>query len=230
MSTQIKHVVLVIVAHTDDEVLGAGGVIAKHSESGDQVYAIAMTNGVSGRMPDSDRELISVRSQAAYAASIHLGFTWLANGDFPDNALDTVPLLSVVKFIEKAKSMIDPTIIYTHSCADLNIDHRMVAQATLTAFRPHPNERWTEIRAFEVTSATDYGHKSVTNIFQPNIYINIKDTWNKKLSALQEYHSEMRNAPHARSYEGIENLAKHRGYQVGLEYAEAFELIRKVER
>ena len=89
---------------------------------------------------------------------------------------------------------------------------------------------WEEIRTFEVTSSTDYGHKSITNSFSPNLYINVIDFWDKKLEALKAYNTEMRNLPHARSIEAIENLAKYRGNQVGLFYAEAFEVIRKIVR
>jgi LmbE family N-acetylglucosaminyl deacetylase len=221
--------VLVIVAHTDDETIGLGGTIAKHVENGDFVYGVSMTDGVGARGEEIENK-IKIRSQASLNAGKILGLTWIEGGCFPDNAMDTIPLLAVTKVIEKAKSLVTPTLIYTHSAADLNVDHRVVCMATLTAFRPQPDEVWQEIRTFEIASATDFGHKSLTNTFNPNLYINIKQTWGKKLMALNEYGSEMRNTPHTRSFEGLENLAKHRGHQVGLHYAEAFEIIRKIER
>lgn len=224
-----KQVVLVVVAHTDDEALGLGGTIARHVENGDTVYGVSMTDGVGAREGEKAQET-KAREQASMNAGKILGLTWLESGCFPDNAMDSVSLLSVTKFIEKAKHLVSPTLVYTHSAADLNIDHRIVSQATLTAFRPQPNETWQEIRTFEIASATDYGHKSITNIFSPNLYIDITNTWKKKLAALGAYQMEMRSAPHARSFEGLENLAKYRGHQVGLCYAEAFEIIRKIER
>lgn len=229
ISKQTKNIILVVVAHTDDETLGLGGTIAKHVENGDTVYGVSMTDGVGARV-EQDGEEIKKRAHASIKAGNILGLTWLEGGSFPDNSMDTVPLLAVVKVIEKAKSLVKPNLVYCHSSADLNVDHRVVSQATLTAFRPQPNDIWEEIRTFEIASATDYGHKSITNLFYPNLYIDIKATWNKKLSALREYEMEMRDAPHTRSFEGLENLAKHRGYQVGLYYAEAFEIIRKIER
>lgn len=222
-------VVLVIVAHSDDETIGAGGTIARHAAMGDKVFAISMTDGVGARgeagANDADR-----RKSAALKAAKILGFQWSHTASFPDNAMDEVRLLDVVKLVEDAKRRIDPTIIYTHSTADLNVDHRVVAEATLTAFRPQPKERWTEIRAFEIASATDFGHPDVTGTFKPNLAISIEKTWNKKLSALRAYDSEMREPPHARSYDGIENLAKYRGNQAGLKMAEAFQLLRRIER
>lgn len=229
ISKLTKHTILVVVAHTDDEALGLGGTIAKHVENGDIVYGISMTDGISARSGENE-EGINFRAQASINAGKILGLTWIEGGSFPDNAMDTVPLLAVAKVIEKAKSLVKPTIIYTHSSADLNVDHRIVSQATLTAFRPQSNEIWQEIRVFEVASATDYGHKSITNLFYPNLYVDIKHTWAKKLAALNEYKMEMRDSPHTRSFEGLENLARHRGNQVGLYYAEAFEIIRKIER
>ncbi len=228
MANKIKEVVLVVVAHTDDETLGVGGAIARHVKQGDSVFGISMTDGVGARECQTDEA--KIRKQSSLNAANILGMKWIEGGDFPDNAMDAVPMLSVVKVIEKAKREINPTIIYTHSSADLNMDHRVVSQATLTAFRPQPNEVWKEIRAFEVPSATDYGHEDVTKLFVPNLSISIEDTWSLKLEALKEYKDEMRDAPHSRSFEGLENLAKYRGNQVGLKMAEAFQILRKIER
>ncbi len=65
--------------------------------------------------------------------------------------------------------------------------------------------------------------------FIPNLFISIEDTWEYKLKSLEAYNLEMRNYPHSRSINAIKNLAKVRGNQVGYEYAEAFEVIRKLE-
>jgi LmbE family N-acetylglucosaminyl deacetylase len=224
-----SEIVLVVVAHTDDETLGCAGTIAKHVIKGDKVYGVSMTDGVGARGTD-DKYETRKRAQASINAGKILGLEWLKGGSFPDNAMDTVGLLDVAQVIEKAKSLTKPTIVYTHSSADLNIDHRIVSQATLTAFRPQPNEVWEEIRTFEVASATDYGYKSITNQFTPNLYVDITDTWKTKLAAFKAYSMEMMQSPHTRLFEGLENLAKHRGNQVGILYAEAFELNRKIDR
>ena len=144
--------------------------------------------------------------------------------------MDSESILEIIKCVETVKTRVQPDIVYTHSGADLNIDHRVVANAVLTAFRPQPNERWVEIRTFEVASATDYGHDSITNAFSPNLFINITNEWPQKKKALAAYSAEMKEYPHPRSIDGIENLAKHRGNQVGLMMAEAFQIIRRIER
>ena len=220
--------ILVVVSHTDDETIGMGGTISNHVKDGDKVFAISMTDGVSSRGAINEIEA-NKRAAAAERASNILGFEWLQGGNFLDNEMDKNSLIEVVKFIENAKNISKPDIVYTHSASDLNIDHRIVSEAVLTAFRPQPNETCKEIRVFEVSSATDYGHKSVTSTFYPNLYIDISNTWNKKLLALKEYAVEMRDYPHTRSLEGIENLSKLRGNQVGLHQAEAFEIIRKIQ-
>ncbi len=188
-----------------------------------------MTDGTSARVPNNSAEQ-EARKQFAINAGRVLGLEWVDEGKFPDNAMDTVGLLEIVKEIERIKRLTSPTIVYTHSAADLNVDHRIVNQATLTAFRPQPEETWQEIRTFEVASSTDFGHKPVSREFCPNLWVNIADTWKIKLAALQEYADEMRDAPHSRSIEGLENLAKYRGSQVGLHYAEAFQVPRRVIR
>ena len=224
-----KENILVIVAHTDDETIGLGGTIARHAKDGDNIFGIAMTNGVGARKSHNSLQ-INERKNAAQNAANLIGLKWLDVENFPDNAMDSVPILEVVRVIERVKSTINPTIIYTHSYADLNVDHRVVNQATITAFRPQPDEVWEEIRVFEIPSATDYGYKSTTGIFSPNLYINIESTWEIKRAALMSYMAEMRRAPHSRSLEGIEALAKIRGNQVVINYAEAFEVIRKIVR
>ena len=90
-------------------------------------------------------------------ASKELGFQWAGRYNFKDNAMDEYPLIEVVKAVEKTKSKVQPTLVYTHGGADLNIDHGVVANAVLTAFRPQPNEKCRELRLFEVASSTDYG-------------------------------------------------------------------------
>ncbi|MBI96478.1 GlcNAc-PI de-N-acetylase [bacterium] len=225
----MTNVILFIVAHPDDEAIGMGGCLSLHSERKDKVFGISMTDGISSREGNISEEA-SERNFMATNSSKVLGFTWLDNKKFPDNQMDTIPMLEVIKSIELVKQKIKPNIIYTHSPSDLNVDHKIVFQSTLTAFRPQNNEIWEEIRTFEVPSATDYGHRSISEVFQPNLYINVESVFNKKIEALKCYKDEIRPYPHSRSLEGIKNLAQLRGNQVGLSYAEAFEIIRKIER
>ena len=225
----MKEVILVVVAHSDDETISMAGTIRKHVNKGDKVYVISMTNGVGSRK-DVDEDKIAERKNASNIASKVLGFEWGNCYEFNDNAMDSYPLVEVVKAIEEAKKKNRPTIVYTHSGADLNVDHRVVANAVLTAFRPHPNEICKELRLFEVASATDYGNSAITGSFSPNLFIDISGEWMAKFESLNAYSIEMRDYPHSRSIEAIQNLSRLRGNQVGFKLAEAFEVIRKLEQ
>ena len=178
--------ILVIAAHADDEVLGCGGTLAKHSEEGDRVGIILMTDGVSSRQFASQAE-IKKRSANRSAAFSILGVELVENFSFPDNALDSIPLLEVAQAIEKAAASFGkPDIIYTHWSGDLNIDHQIVSKAVLTAFRPlHGNSQ--EIYGFEVLSST--GWQSPERTFSPRLYVDIADEIDTKLKACLLYTS-----------------------------------------
>lgn len=225
----MKKSILIIASHPDDEAIGCGAAIARHVHEGDDVAVITLTNGVNSREGVQSTDAKKRRSAAENAMN-SLGAKWIGCGDFPDNKIDSVPLIEVVKFIESFKELFYPDIIYVHSPTDLNIDHRIAASAALTAYRPQPNERYSEIRFFEIPSSTDFTVKQLENKFEPNLYINIDDYWEKKLAALRHYDMEMRPSPHSRSYEKIKSLAEYRGAQSGMELAEAFEVVRKIIR
>ena len=225
----MSEVVLVVVAHSDDETISMGATIFKHVSKGDKVYVISMTDGVSSR-DNVHIDDIKNRKISSNLASQELGFNWGDCYDFNDNAMDKYPLIEIVKSVEKAKLKFNPTLVYTHSGADLNIDHRVVANAVLTAFRPLPNETCKELRLFESPSATDYGNPALTGKFCPNLFVNISNAWAHKERAIKAYSAEMRDYPHSRSIEGIKNLARLRGNQIGYELAEAFEVLRKIEQ
>ena len=224
----MTEIVLVVVAHSDDESISMAGTITRHVSRGDTVFVVSMTDGVGAR-DDADPREINERKNASDTASKILGFKWGDCYDFSDNAMDSYSLLEVIKAVEKAKNKYKPTLVYTHSGADLNLDHRVVANAVLTAFRPQPNEICKELRLFEVASATDYGNSAITGSFSPNLFIDISSVWPTKVLSLNAYIAEMREYPHSRSIQGIKNLANFRGNQVGYDFAEAFEVIRKLE-
>ncbi|MDB4626544.1 PIG-L family deacetylase [bacterium] len=224
----MTEIVLVVIAHSDDESISMAGTITRHVSRGDKIIVVSMTDGVGAR-GSAKIDDVNSRKVSADAASKELGFQWGECYDFNDNAMDAYPLIDVVKAVEKAKNEHKPTLVYTHSCADLNVDHRVVASAVLTAFRPQPSETCREIRLFEVASGTDYGNAAVTGSFIPNLFVDITNNWASKERALKAYSAEMRDYPHSRSVEGIKNLAKLRGNQIGRDMAEAFEVIRKIE-
>ena len=217
MSNNSKNNVLVIAAHPDDEILGVGGTIRKHIQSGDEVTVSILTSGIKSRTDYNQDEILKLRKQSEKALNI-LGVKKIIYEDFPDNSMDSIPLLEIVKKIEKIKLEINPTRVYTHDSNDLNIDHRVALDAVMAAFRPQPNEICKEILLFEVPSATHWNIGS----FNPKYFVDISDTLETKLEALKEYELEMRDPPHARSIESLRSLATWRGHQIGVYAAEAF--------
>ena len=219
--------VLVVVAHPDDEALGAGAAIARHAAAGDSVSVLFLTNGTSARDGASAAEARARRSCAETAAPI-MGVTDLRFEDFPDNAMDTVALLEIVKAVERAASAAEPDIVYLHHAGDLNIDHQIAARATLTCFRPLPGARAKKLLAFEVPSSTGWDHAGVP--FVPNLFLDAHVLLETKLKAVAAYAPELRDFPHARSLESIRARAMAWGTQAGLEAAEPFVMLREVVR
>ena len=130
--------VLVITAHPDDEVLGCGGTIAKLTNQGVQVNIAFVADGVFARNGDhmAQQSKLNTRREAARQACDALGVTSVTFDDLPDNCLDTVPLLDIVKPIESLITEHRPDTVFTHHAGDLNIDHCRVHQAVITACRP----------------------------------------------------------------------------------------------
>ena len=219
--------VLVIAAHPDDEVLGCGGTISIFSKKGNKVYTLILGEGITSRdekrnRAGREREIEQLKSQVSEANKM-MGVIKDFVFDFPDNRFDTVALLDVVKTVEKVKLEVHPDIVLTHHRGDLNIDHQITYRAVITAFRPLKGETVREIYSFEVPSSTEWSRE----VFLPQCYFSIDEKCLKsKINALRCYEGELRSYPHPRSPEAIEILAKWRGLQVGVELAEAFEVVR----
>ena len=148
--------------------------------------------------------------------------------DFPDNRFDTVSLLDIVKTVEKLINRLQPQIVYTHHGGDLNIDHVITHRAVMTATRPVESCSVKELYTFGVPSSTEWAFGQFKPSFQPNVFMDIGTTLETKIQAMQIYESEARPFPHPRSPEALHSIAKRWGSAVGVEAAEAFELIRLV--
>jgi len=226
--------ILVLAAHPDDEVLGCGGTMARHAHEGDAVRVAFLGDGVSSRdRSDPDGKPlqgdIAARRAAAEAACGILGATIACFGDFPDNRLDTIPLLEVVKFVEALVAEHRPDTVLTHHGGDLNIDHRRAHQAVETACRPQAGRSVRTIACFEVPSSTEWRLAGgAAAAFVPNLFIDISQWLDHKLRALDAYAAEMREWPHPRSRRAVEHLARWRGATVGVDAAESYMLGRQL--
>lgn len=216
--------ILVVAAHPDDEVLGCGGTIIKHRSQGDEVMVVVLADGVTSR--DTVPQHSLQRRQQCVSALRLLGVKQWGFGDWPDNKLDTVPRLHLVKDIEQAIRLFQPTVIYTHHGSDCNIDHRTVNDAVIVACRPQPGSTVKRLLFFEVPSSSEY--QAGRAAFQPNWFVPIGETLARKLVAMREYREEVRDAPHPRSIQAVCALAQWRGAMIGESAAEAFVMARGI--
>lgn len=232
MKGENKKKILIVAAHPDDEILGCGGTMALHSMTGNDVYVLILGEGITSRDEKRDRrkrdkEIMELRRDLERANRI-VGTKKSFLFDFPDNRFDSIPLLDIIKVVEKVKKEVNPDIIYTHHNGDLNIDHRITFDAVLTACRPLKSESVRSIYSFEIPSSTEWSADS-SKYFIPNYFVNIKETLEKKTNAMKAYTNEIRDFPHPRSGKALEILAQSRGIMTGFEYAEAFMVVRILE-
>ena len=223
--------VLIVAAHPDDEVLGCGGTIARHAAKGDEVHVVIMAEGITSRSSKRDvkhsAEDLSGLAKVAHEANRALGVASLEMLSFPDNRMDSLDRLDVIKAVENIVIRIKPEIVYTHHSGDVNIDHRIVHEAVYTACRPFPGQCVRTLLLFEIPSSTEWSPAGTAQPFVPNWFVDISNHLENKLEALRMYSQEMRPWPHARSVEALEYLARWRGATVGLPAAEAFMLGRR---
>ena len=224
--------VLVFAAHPDDEVLGCGGTIARHIVAKDSVHVVILAEGLTSRSEQRDRgahgDELGRLAEAARSANTILGTTSLVLEQFPDNRLDSIDRLDLIKTVERYVNEYKPEVIYTHHSGDVNVDHRRVHEAAVTACRPMPGQIVKRLLFFEVPSSTDWQASGSAPLFVPNWYVDISDTLERKMASLRAYASEMRDWPHSRSLRALETLARWRGASVGCQAAEAFMLGRAI--
>jgi LmbE family N-acetylglucosaminyl deacetylase len=223
--------VLVVAAHPDDEILGCGGTMARLTREGQEVRIAILAEGMSSRYAHregADRQQLQHLHARAQQAADKVGAKELVLCKLPDNRLDTVPLLDVVKLVEELVVRFRPEIIYTHHPGDLNVDHGVVHRAVLTATRPTAGQCVSEIYTFEVPSSTEWAFQQLQPAFRPNVFVDITETLETKIEALACYDTETRKFPHPRSAEALRAIATRWGSVAGLPAVEAFELIRSV--
>ena len=223
--------ILVFAAHPDDELLGCGATLLKYQKKGFKIKIFFFGDGESSRDIDKKKIFKSIinREKQAEKVSKKGKFEKPIFKRFPDNRLDTVPILDIVKFIEKQIRENKPEIIFTHFENDLNLDHQIINRAVITATRPKPNLKLKKILLFETLSSTEWKFSNKTKVFNPNYFVDISKTLNHKIKSIKCYKEEVFKWPHPRSEKGVKTLAMYRGQSVGLKFAEAFQLLRNID-
>lgn len=222
-----KKTILVVAAHPDDEILGCGATIARFIKEGCEAHTLILGEGITSRDEKRDankrKTEIEALKKQVYKANKAIGVKDIVFGNLPDNRFDSIPLLDIVKIVERFLYEKKPDIIFTHFQNDLNIDHGITYRAVITATRPVRGQSVKEIYSFEVASSTEWNYPLS---FSPDVFFDVSDTINLKLKALQEYKGEMKNPPHPRSIKGVQLQAKAWGIKTGMPYTEAFKTIR----
>jgi LmbE family N-acetylglucosaminyl deacetylase len=224
--------ILIVAAHPDDELLGCGATIFKLIENNNDVHVIFLSEGVSARhdlnTPNSFQSEILDRENSARQFGNHAGFCICNFFRLPNLRMNTLNLLDIVKLVSDVIKKLNPDIVFTHFANDLNSDHQISFEATLTALRPFSNIKNTQLLTFETLSSTEWISSQRNKIFYPNLFIDVTGYIDNKLDSIKFYEFEMRKNPHPRSKEVITALAKIRGSQCGVNFAEAFELVRAI--
>lgn len=216
---------LVIVAHPDDEILGFGGSGYTKTMNGELVQPVILCGKVNARTRKPEDKLLQ---EDIEKANNLLGFNSPILGDFPNLAMNTIPHLKIVQFIEDQIIKFKPDRIFTHHPNDLNDDHRQVSNACVAASRFNQRNLNKEsikgVYFMEILSSTEWAYQNGHLGFNPNIFVDINESLTKKLESLDCYRNVMRKSPHPRSESVVKALAKYRGAQIGFKYAESFQI------
>lgn len=215
---------LVIAAHPDDETLGCGGTIARTVREGGIVHVVICTR-VGPFLSRYPKELIAeldvMRREEAQRACRVLGVRSIQFGDFEEVHLASRPLPTLVDFLRGSIADTEPTMVLSHHWVDLHQDHRVVAEATQIALRPY-------MERTHVTCLLAYTVDPSHWLALPRLtYFSVltAEDLETKSRALDEYKSEICEAPHPRSRYAIEAQAMATGVACGKPLAEAFELV-----
>lgn len=219
--------ILIVGAHSDDEVLGLGGMVLNAKKLGSKVTVLIATDSVSEQYDNTKNNLIERDNSLEESCKI-LGVNNFTRLDFPDMKLDSILHVDLNKAISKFINNKNFDTVFIHHPYDINLDHRLLFESILVVARPTPDQKIKTIITYYTPSSTEWNAIDNARIFVPNLYLDIEDVIEEKISAILKYKSEIKEYPHPRSIKNIKNMAAYFGSQVGLRLAEPFRLIRHV--
>lgn len=218
---------LIVAAHPDDEVLGAGAMIHKVTALGNEVHVCLLSHWSPTR-DDNLEDGISKSHQILGVAKSYVG-------DFGCMRFKDADHHEIVRFIESCIKDCHPDVLITHHPADIHIDHGVTAECCMEAARL-PQRQICDIPPIknicfmEVPSSTDWNINPASSPFISNTFIQVSnDDIRAKISAIDVYDSVLREWPHPRSFSGIRSLATVRGCQSGTQFAEGFQSVFRLE-
>lgn len=220
--------IIIISAHPDDEVLGAGGTLLKHQKNGDNIYWLITTN-ISEQQGFS-KERVESRQEEIKKVAQRLGVkkTFLLN--YPTMTLSSSSIIKMVPEISKVFLEVEPEIIYCLNRSDAHSDHRITFDAVMACTKSFRYPFIKQVLMYECISETEFAPNLPEKVFMPNYFVDISPFMEEKLEIMKIYESEIGEHPFPRSIKNIEALAIFRGASVGVEYAEAFQLIKYIDK
>ncbi len=227
---------LIVVAHPDDELLGLGATMHLLIEKfGTKTHVVILGEGLTSRSTNRNPKIweegLKLLRNQIISAQKTIGYHTISINDFPDNRFDSIPLLDIIKVIEKEKAEFNPDVIFTHHGGDVNIDHQRTFEAVVTSCRPLVAERVKTIISFETPSGTEWRASTDPKHFIPNLFFEIREEdLSAKIKAMECYDFEKRPYPHPRSPEALKILSQRWGISIGCEFAEAFCLVRGISK
>lgn len=221
--------VLAVIAHPDDELLGCGATFKRLTDAGHRVSTCILSGNADAR---HNRPDLARLHQMSETSARMVGIAESMRFEFKNIQFNAVPHLDLVRAIEQAILRWRPEWVFTHHPGDLNVDHRVCWEATMSAIMlPQrlstdlPPTLIKRVYLFEIPSSTDWA-PSPFPAFQPNAFVDVSRTFDDKMRALHAFEGALKPHPHARSEENVRSLARVRGGAVGVDYAEAFCLTR----
>jgi LmbE family N-acetylglucosaminyl deacetylase len=216
---------LVVAPHLDDEVLGAGGTMARLSDTGAEVVVVVVTRGAPPMF--SDQTEAATRREARAAHQL-LGVARTLFLDHPAAQLDGVPHHVMNQALGDVIREVAPDTLLLPFAGDIHLDHQLTFLSSMVAARPHGPNFPRRILCYETVSETNWHAPFISPTFVPNVYVDISAQLERKLEAMRLFSSQQREFPHERSLAALRALATFRGTTVHCEAAEAFMLVRQV--
>ncbi|WP_375194592.1 PIG-L deacetylase family protein [Sphingobium sp.] len=217
--------IAVVAPHPDDEILGCGGTMARAAAAGAEVHVVIVTRG---QPPLFAEELVrQVHEESARAHDL-IGVTSTQFLDFPAAGLDQIKRSDLNHALSAALSRIEPDVLLIPFIGDIHMDHQIVFNAALVHARPRGSGGPASVLAYETLSETNWLAPGITPAFNPNLFVDISDTIERKIAAFQAFRSQVKARPDERSIDAIRALATLRGATAYRCAAEAFVLIRQI--
>lgn len=220
--------IVVISAHPDDEILGVGGTLLKHKKNGDKIYWLITTNIFENQ--GFSKQRISNRQKEIKKISEALSVEKVFMLNYPTMSLSTSTLTEMVPKISKIFIEIEPEIVYCLNRSDAHSDHRITFDAVMACTKSFRYPFIKQVLMYECISETEFAPQLPEKVFIPNYFVDISSFLEEKMNLMKIYESELGKHPFPRSLKNIEALATFRGASVGVEYAEAFQLIKYIDK